>query len=317
MRTRVLLATVAALTAAIASAQSASQDPSSTALESVQVPPTSTTPAPAAPAAAGPTLPVPPPVLRLVDPPVIVTETLPTENPFAVAFDAPAMAPVKPVAPDAIVAASLFAMLRVDTKGKVMSVRRVRDPVPSLATQTQSSMSRWTFDPGRKSGQPADGWAAVRLDLSVDIDEPKFEQFLLTPVTATTAIAKPFDWGTDATWLASAKPGPPVEGTVAADQFDAPPVPKKQPWSSSSFKGPFSVRFWVRINPTGRVEKAIPIQASDPVLIAFFRKNLEGWMFRPARAAGAAVATWNELTLAGQISFDTDLRQTVSLRQSL
>jgi hypothetical protein len=108
-----------------------------------------------------------------------------------------------------------------------------------------------------------------------------------------------------------------VEGTVAADQFDTPPVPKKQPWSSSSFKGPFSVRFWVRINPNGRVERTIPIQASDPVLIAYFRKSLEAWLFRPARAAGAAVATWNELTLSGQISFDTDLKQTVSLRQTL
>ncbi|MGH9368321.1 MAG: hypothetical protein ACRD3M_11670 [Thermoanaerobaculia bacterium] len=320
MSERFGLAAMAALTAALAAGQSASPPPTAAppgpALEPVQVAPSSVTPAPAS---GGPSLllPVPPPVLRLVDPPVISVETLPADNPFATAVEAPAMTPVKPVSPDLVVPASLFATLRVDPKGKVVSARRARDPIPSLSAQTQNSLARWTFDPGRKAGQVVDGWASVRLDLAVEVDEPKIEQLLLTPVTASTPIAKPLDWGSDAAWLAGVKPGPPVNGTISADQLDTPPAPKKQPWSSSSYKGPFSVRFWVRIAGNGRVEKLIPIQASDPVLLAYFRKALESWLFRPARAAGAAVASWNELTLGGQISFDTELKQTVSLRQSL
>jgi len=277
-------------------------------------------PAEAAPAPAPPavTLPVPAPILRLVDPPIIVIETLPTENPFATAVDAPAMPPVKPVAADAVITASLFASIRVDPKGKAVSVRRARDPIPSLTAQSQSSMLRWTFDPpGRKNGQAVETWANVRLDLSVEIDSPKIEQVLLLPITPTTPIAQPSDWGTDAAWLGSVQPGPPVEGTIPNEQLDAAPVPKKQPWSSSSYKGPFAAKFWVRINGNGRIEKSIAISASDPVLIAYFRKAMESWLFRPARAAGAPVATWNELTLGGQISFSTDLKLTTSLRQPL
>ena len=305
-----LAAAAGLLGAALAAAQDAAPP-----LTPVPVPPTSGS-APAAPAPAGVTLPAPAPVLRLVDPPVISVESLPTENPFASPADAAAMVPVKPTYADARVPTALFAMVRVDPKGKVSSVRRARDPIPSLGAQTQQSLMRWTFDPGRKSGQPVDSWASLRLDLTAEIDSPKVEQFVLTPITATTPIPKPLEWGADASWLESLKPGP-VEGGMAPEQLDTPPMPKKQPWSSSSYKGPFTIKFWVRINPAGRAEKSIAIQASDPLLIGYFRKAMESWLFRPARAGNAPVATWNELTVAGQIDFSTDLRMTAALRQTL
>jgi len=304
---------IAGLLATLAGAQSASPDqPAATPTPAAAAP----TSPPAAPAPAV-VLPVPAPVLRLADPPVITVETLPVENPFATAAEAPAMPPVKPVTADAVIPATYFAAVRVDTKGKAVSLRRVRDPIPSLATTTQTSLLRWAFDPGRKSGQAVETWASLRLELAVEIDSPKIEQLLVTPITASTPIPKPLEWGNDAAWLAAVKPEAPVEGTIAIEQLDTPPVPKKQPWSSSSYKGPFSAKFWVRINPNGRVEKSIPIQASDPVLIAYFRKQMESWAFRPARNGATAVATWNELSLAGQIAFDSELKSTASLRQSL
>ncbi len=315
-------AAIAGLVAALASAQSAAtqQTPAAPqpapAATPVPVPPAPAAAAPA-PASPGLTLPVAAPVLRLVDPPVISVETLTADNPFATAVDAPAMPPVKPVTADLVIPTSLFAAIRVDPKGKAVAVRRARDPIPSLTAQTQNSLSRWTFEPGKKAGQPADAWASVRLDLAVEIDSPKIEQFLVTPITAATPIPKPIEWGTDAAWLESVKPGAPAEGTLPVEQLDTPAVPKKQPWSSSSYKGPFLVKFWIQINGSGRVEKSIPIQASDPVLIAYFRKAMETWLFRPARAGAAAVATWNELTLSGQIDFSTDLKLTATLRQSL
>jgi hypothetical protein len=305
------------LAAALAQAQSGQADQAAPAPTPAPAPPVAGASPDAPPPPAGVVLPAPAPVLRLVDPPAISVESLPTENPFAVAADAPAAVPVKPVYADAKVPATLFAMIRVDPKGKAVTVRRARDPIPSLAAQTQQSLIRWSFDPGRKGGQAVDTWSAVRLDLTADIDGPKVEQFFLTPIAATTPIPKPLDWGTDAAWLESVKPGPPVEGTIANEQLDTPPIPKKQPWSSSSYKGPFSVRFWVKINPAGHVEKSIAIAASDPLLIGYFRKAMESWLFRPARAGNAAVATWNELNVGGQISFSTDLRSTAALRQSL
>ncbi len=322
MRKWIGLAAAAGLVAALASAPSAASgqaptgSPPAVAATPVPVPP-APVPASSAPSTPAVVLPVPAPVLRLVDPPTISVETLPAENPFATAADTPAMAPVKPVAADAKIPAAFFATIRVDPKGKTVSVRRARDPIPSLTAQSQSSLLRWTFDPGRKAGQAVETWASVRLDLAAEIDSPKIEQFLLTPITPTTPIPKPLEWGADAAWLESVKPGPPVEGTIPNEQLDTPPVPKKQPWSSSSYKGPFSVKFWIRINANGRVEKAIPIAASDPLLIAYFRKVMDSWLFRPARAAGAGAATWNELTVGGQISFSADLKQTASLRQSL
>jgi len=320
MRHGIAAAALMALTAALAAAQDAAPPatPPAPVETPVPVPATSApAPAPAAPAAPAVVIPAPAPILRLSDPPVIAVESLPAENPFASTADAPALAPVKPATADAVIPTALFAAVLVDPKGKALNVRRARDPIPSLAAQTQGSLIRWTFDPARKAGQPVQTQASVRLDLSAEVDSPKIEQFLLTPITATTPIPQPVAWGSDASWLENLKPGAPADGMLPVEQVDTPPVPKKQPWSSSSYKGPFSARFWVRINPSGHVEKAIPIAASDPLLIAYFRKAMDGWLFRPARSGAAPAATWNELTLAGQISYSTDLKSSATLRQSL
>ena len=314
MRQRIAAAALFALTSALTAAQDA-PPPSATPPAPVETP--VPVPAPAAPAAPAVAIPAPAPILRLSDPPVIAVESLPTDNPFASTADSPALAPVKPATADAVIPTTLFAAVLVDPKGKALNVRRARDPIPSLGAQTQGSLIRWTFDPAHKAGQPVQTWASIRLDLSAEVDSPKIEQFLLTPITVATPIPQPTAWGTDASWLESLKPGAPADGILPVEQVDTPPVPKKQPWSSSSYKGPFSVRFWVRINPSGHVEKAIPIAANDPLLIAYFRKALDGWLFRPARSGTAPAATWNELTLGGQISYSTDLKSSATLRQSL
>ncbi len=321
MRQGIAAAALIALTSALAAAQDAAPPPATppAPVETpVPVPASSApAPAPAAPAAPAVAIPAPAPILRLSDPPVIAVESLPADNPFASTADSPALAPVKPATADAVIPTTLYAAVLVDPKGKALNVRRARDPIPSLGAQTQGSLIRWTFDPARKAGQPVQTWASVRLDLSAEVDSPKIEQFLLTPITVAMPIPQPIAWGTDASWLESLKPGAPADGMLPVEQVDTPPIPKKQPWSSSSYKGPFSVRFWVRINPSGHVEKAIPIAANDPLFIAYFRKQMDGWLFRPARSGAAPAATWNELTLGGQISYSTDLKSSATLRQSL
>jgi hypothetical protein len=140
---------------------------------------------------------------------------------------------------------------------------------------------------------------------------------LLVPVTPSTAIPRPFAWPADEVWLESRKGGAPVEGTVRLESVDTPPMPRKTPWNANSYKGPFSAKFWVRVKSNGALEKAIPLEASDPVLIGYLRRAMSSWAFRPAQSNGIPIDSWNELSLSGQISYSVDLKQIASLRKSL
>jgi hypothetical protein len=272
-----------------------------------------TTPGQSAPAA----LPAGITPLQLTDPPVISTLRLPADNPFGSNVENPALPPPKPVFTEAVVAAPFFGAIRVDRAGRVTQSRRVRDPIPSLAADSKKSMDRWTFDPARKAGQPVDTWASVRIDLAVMVKPPKIEQITMTPVTPSTPIPAPFEWGSDNAWYDSLKLTPPSDGTIPVEQVDTPPNPKKYPWYADSYRGPFSCRLWIKVNAAGKVEKVIPITASDPVLIAYMRQELPSWPIRPARIKGQPADTWNDLSLAGTVGYSIEVKQTVSLRKTI
>lgn len=274
-----------------------------------QVP--SPTPAPTA-------SPVPAPsVIRLTDPPVISLSRLPEENPFGRVVEAPAALPAKPSFTEASLAAPFYAAVRVDRTGRVSQMRRVRDPIPSLSAESKRSFERWSFDPARKDGQPVESWASLRIDLQVEVRPPRVEQLSMNPITPTTSLAAPFDWRTDAAWYESARSAPPADGTVPVEQADILATPKKTKWDADSYKGPFSCRFWVKVGTTGRVEKSIPIQVSDPILIAYVRKQIATWQLKPARIQGQPADSWNDLLLAGQIGYSIELKQIANLRKSL
>ncbi len=279
----------------------------------------------AAPATA---LPTPPPVtlpaapspasaLRIVDPPIVSIARLPDANPFGSAVEAPAVLPQKLPFTDAAVSAGFFVSIHVDPTGKVLMVRRDRDPIPSLAGETLKSLSRWTLTPARKSGQPVDTWGAFRLDLYVEIDAPKITQMLLTPITPTTPLPAPFEWPTDADWLDSRRPPNLTDGSVPIVEVDTAPIPQKTPWSADSYKGPFTVKLWVRVNKLGKIDRAIPLEVSDPGVLSYFRRAMNTWVLRPAQAGGAPVDSWNELTLSGQISYSVDIKQIAALRRPI
>jgi hypothetical protein len=218
---------------------------------------------------------------------------------------------------DSELAAGMFLSIHVDPNGKVLSARRDRDPIPSLAGETLKSLSRWTFSPARKAGQPVDTWGVFRFDLRVEIRAPRVLQMAFVPVTPTTPIPSPFEWSTDADWLDGRHPGAPADGSVSIDQVDTAPVPQKTPWSADSYKGPFMVKFWVKVDKTGHIERAIPLEVSDPVLLAYFRKAMNTWVIRPAQSAGAPVESWNELALGGQISYSDEIKQIATLRRAI
>ncbi len=257
------------------------------------------------------------PPVRIVDAPNIWVATMPTDNPFGRTVDAPAALPAKLPFTDAKVAVGLFVSVHVDANGKPLAVRRDRDPIPSLAAETMKSIQRWTITPARRAGQPVDTWGAYRLDLAVEIDTPKINQMGMMPITPATALPSPFSWPAETDWLESRRPPAPTDGTVSILEVDSAPIPQKTPWSGDSFKGPFAARYWVQVDKFGRIGRAIPIEISDPVLLAYFRRAMSTWLLKPAQSKGGPVESWNELVLAGQISFDDEIRQISALRRAI
>jgi len=327
MRCRVRVGLLAALVAATPSLPARGQQtPAATPTPAPTPPAVLPTPAPAA--APEPTasqadvaLPLPTPIaptaLRIRDIPSITVEKLPAENPYGKTVDAPAGLPPKLTFADATIPAAFFLSVHVDPAGKPTSVRRDRDPIPSLAAETLKSVSRWTFAPARKAGQPADTWGTYRVDLEVEIRSPKIAQMTLTPVPPSAAVPKPFDWKTDAEWLDSRHVAAPEDGSVPIDQVDTAPIPQKSPWSADSFKGPFSAKYWVLVDKTGRITKAVALEITDPVLLAYIRKSMSAWLLRPAQSAGEPVDSWNELVLAGQVSYSDEIKQIIALRKGI
>ncbi|HEU5248819.1 MAG TPA: hypothetical protein VFW15_02435, partial [Thermoanaerobaculia bacterium] len=273
-------------------------------------------PAVAPPTTPAPTAEVVAPAARVTDPALVAILQAPPENPFGLAAEVPAALPPKLTFTDAITSNAAFVSVRVDASGRPMGVRQQRDPVPSLAGEAQRSLARWLFDPARKGSETVETWAAMRLDLEVDIAPARSVQGTLIPVTPATALPRPLVWMTDEAWLDTRKGAAP-DGGVPLEAVDNPPMPKKTPWDADSYKGPFSARYWVKVNPAGVVERAIPLEVSDPILLPYLRRAMSQWAFRPAQANGAAADSWNELHLSGQISYKVELKQIASLRRSL
>ena len=261
--------------------------------------------------------PIAPTVMRIKETPSVTVEKLPTDNPYGKATDAPAAIPPKLTFADATLSAGFFVSVHVDPTGKALLARRDRDPIPSLAAESLKSFSRWVFSPGRRGGSAVDTWGAYRVDLEVSIRSPKVQQISFTPVAPTAPLPIPFEWPTDAAWLESRKAAAPADGSIPIDQVDTTPIPQKTPWSADSYKGPFTVKYWVKVDKTGRIEKAIPLEVSDPVLLPYLRQSMSAWVIRPAQSGGAPVDSWNELTLGGQVSYSDDIKQIVALRKTI
>jgi protein TonB len=289
------------------------------ATETPTAPPAAASATPTAAPTPVPPTPVPtgPPPRRLIESPAISVSRLSAENPYGTVVEEPATLPAKLAFGEVVVPASLFAAVRVDPTGKVVQSRLVRDPIPSLAAESRRSFEqRWSFDPAVKGGQPAETWASVRLDFQVEV-RVRDAQPTLTPVTPATPLPSPVEWGDDTKWYESYRVNPPTDGTVPLEQVDTPPIPKKTKWSADSFKGPYSCRFWIRVTAGGQVDKVIPIQVSDPVLIASMRRAAGAWVLKPAKAKGQPVDSWNELAISGQVSYSIDVKQVNTLRKTL
>jgi hypothetical protein len=273
-------------------------------------PPATPAPAPAAAPAFGAPL-------KITETGAILVAHLPADNPFGAAVDVPAAPPAKPVVPKLTVTDEMYVSIRVDAKGKATAFKRVRDPIPSVAADSLKSLSRWAFDPPKRGGVPVDTWTSMRLDLSLEIDPMKIEQIAMTPVTRETPIATPMEWPASAAWFEAVSATPPNDGAVALEQLDLPPMPKKYPWSADSLKRPLTAKLWVHVTSAGKLDKIVPIQVTDPFVIAYLKKGLSLWTFRPARTGTANVDSWSELALSGNVDCSIELKQVVSLRKSL
>ncbi len=247
---------------------------------------------------------------------MISISRLGTENPFGLVTEEPAALPPKLEFPQNTVTVGLYAAVRVDPAGKAVQSKIIRDPIPSLAADSRRSFEqRWSFDPALKSAHPVETWASVGLDLQVEV-RPREEQTAMTPITPATPLPAPFDWGDDKAWLDNFKAVVPTDGTVPLEQVDTTASPKKTKWLADSYKGPFTSRFWVKVDASGRIEKVVPLQVSDPVLIAYMRKMTPGWVLRPARVKGQPVDSWNELAVSGIVSYSIEVKQINNLRKT-
>jgi hypothetical protein len=315
MRFSIRVLPSAALLAGSIAAAATAQAPAAEAAPAALTP--TPAPAPLAAPALVPPAPTPNTSLRITDPAVIAIARLPAENPFGSTAQVPAALPTKLPFDDAALASAAFVSVRVDPTGKALSVRRERDPIPSLSAEELKSLSRWSFTPARRGGQAVETWGAYKLGLYVEIRAPKILQLAFMPISPTTPIPAPLAWPSDDAWFDSRKPPAPNDGTVPIDQVDTAPLPQKTPWTADSFKGPFSVKFWVRVDKAGRIDRAIPLEASDPVLLPYFRRTMGTWILRPAQTNGVPVESWNELTLGGQISYSTEVKQIAALRRPI
>ncbi|HYK41750.1 MAG TPA: hypothetical protein VE007_05115 [Thermoanaerobaculia bacterium] len=255
--------------------------------------------------------------LRLTDQPAMRIDRLPAENPFGIAAETPAALPLKPAFTEQTVDSSLFAAVRVDKTGHVTASERVRDPIPSLAADSKKSFERWSFEPARKDGRPVDSWASVRVEMTATVRPPKVEQIALKPVLPSSPIPAPLEWAPDQAWYDSAPAGRAPDGTVAIEQADTMAVPKKTKWDADSYKGPFSIRMWIHIDAAGHAGRMIPIQASDPILISYFRKQISTWTLKPATVKGQPVESWAELSMSGTIGWSAEVKQIANLRKTL
>jgi len=255
--------------------------------------------------------------LRLTDAPVMRVDRLPADNPFGVAAETPAALPLKPAFTEQVVESSLFAAVHVDKTGHVTASERVRDPIPSLAADSKKSFERWSFEPAKKDGRPVETWASVRVEMTATVRPPKVEQIALKPVLPSSPIPAPLEWAPDQAWYDAAPAGRAPDGSVAIEQADTIAVPKKTRWDADSYKGPFSIRMWINVDAAGHAGRMIPVQASDPILISYFRKQVSAWTLKPATVKGQPVESWGELSVSGTIAWSAEVKQIANLRKTL
>jgi hypothetical protein len=154
--------------------------------------------------------------------------------------------------------------------------------------------------------------------MSAMVKPPKIEQMVLKPIEPSTPIPTPLEWtGGDQTWYDAAPVGHPPAGAIAIEQADTIAAPKKTKWDADSYKGPFSIRMWIKIDAAGRVARTVPMQASDPLLIPYFRKQIATWQFQPATVNGVSAESWAELLASGTISWSAEVKQIANLRKTL
>jgi hypothetical protein len=157
----------------------------------------------------------------------------------------------------------------------------------------------------------------MRVDLAVEVDATRIERLALVPVAPETPLPTPFEWLPDAEWQESRRGGAPSDGALPVEQVETVATPKKTPWSARSHRGAFAVRLWVKVSAAGRAERMIPLEVSDPILLAYFKRATASWLFQPASVRGAPADSWNELSASGQIEYSVDIKQIAVLRRSL
>jgi|PersoiStandDraft_1058852.scaffolds.fasta_scaffold11909_2 hypothetical protein len=242
---------------------------------------------------------------------------VPSSNAFSCAADSPPTPVTHELRSGLEASIDEFFSVRLDAAGKVQEVLLSHDAIPSLSADVRESLARWEFTAPKKSGAPVAAWATVRADLKIEYSKPQVSRFDFRAVAPGDPLPPPLETVWDESWLGKAPPLADRKGAEPAESLDTPPLPGKTRWRAKSYKGPFSVRLWLEISPSGKITRFVPVELKDPVLLPFLRQTIGRWTFLPAREKGAPVACWGILEISGTTSYDVSLLRAASVQKSI
>lgn len=250
------------------------------------------------------------------DPVRPIVMSLPEKNPFACEADSGATILTREFPSGIEATIPEFVSVRIDRTGKIEEVLLVHDPIPSLEAQQRESFKKWEFLPPKKTGLDVAGWSTVRLDLKFEFSRPQITRAEFVPVAPTTPVPAVLPGRWDERWIDAAPPLTDLRGAEAVEALDVPPLPRKTKWYADRFKGPFDVKLWIEVSPTGRATRIVSVEMKDPALLAYLKSAISRWSFAPARKGAQPVSCWGVLNLAGTISYDVSLVRSASIKKS-
>ncbi len=234
------------------------------------------------------------------DPPGFAAAVVAPVNPLFQPFEKlPALAEV-PAARAFRGKATVYLALKLDETGKVLEAAAVDPPLQGLTPATIAATLRWTFDPARKDGKPVRTWAALGLELTLDLEQPVFTSFSLLPIAKDAPIpvvAKEFPGDTAVLRYPKAPPEP-ESGLVSIEEVDSLPAARKTPWRFDALRLKSRLTAVVQVSPTGSVERIIPTGASfEPFVLAWVRGQASKWKIVPASDRGVPKRAFMNLDL--------------------
>ena len=228
------------------------------------------------------------------------SRSCPADNPFGKPADAPAAIPPKLTFTDATLSAGFFVSVHVDPTGKAARrAARARSDSVARRRVAEIVLALDVRSPARKAASPSTPGARTASISRSTIRSPKIVQMAFDAGHRRRRRSRSRSSGRPTpTWLDSRKPGA-ARGRLdrRSSRSTRRRSRRRRRGRPTPTRGRSRVKFWVRVDKTGQIDKAIPIEVSDPVLLALL-PPVDERLGDPAGAdrRRAGRTRWNELT---------------------